>query len=115
MGARGGPIRWRSGHLKRGPDSRLLIESSFALLRTSASLRQSSPPYRIRDRGAASPAGALRWRHVMAGGTKTPSSVAAPSRVKARDMPHGAFRWPHQRRGYEDKKRKRQRHWILDY
>ena len=67
-----------------------------------ASLRQSSPPYRIRDRGAASPAGA---EDVMAGGTKTPSSVAAPSRVKARDMD--------QRRGYEDKKRKRQRHWIL--
>ena len=31
-----------------------------------ASLKQSSPPYRIRDRGAAAPAGALRWRHGMA-------------------------------------------------
>ena len=31
-----------------------------------AALRQSSPPYQIRDRGAASPAGALTWRHGMA-------------------------------------------------
>ena len=36
-----------------------------------ASLRQSSPPHRIRDRGAVSPAGALRWRHGMAGGVTT--------------------------------------------
>ena len=32
-----------------------------------ASLRQSSPYIQIRHRGAATPAGALRWRHVMAG------------------------------------------------
>ena len=31
-----------------------------------ASLKQSSPPYRVRDRGAATPAGAMRWRHEMA-------------------------------------------------
>ena len=31
-----------------------------------ASLKQSSPPTRFRDWGAATPAGALRWRHVMA-------------------------------------------------
>ena len=31
-----------------------------------ASLRQSSPPNRGRDWGAASPAGALGWRHGMA-------------------------------------------------
>ena len=35
-----------------------------------ASLKQSSPPTRIRDWGAASPAGALRWRHGMAGTIK---------------------------------------------
>ena len=33
---------------------------------TRFNYRQSSPPHRIRDRGAASPAGALRWRHLMA-------------------------------------------------
>ena len=32
-----------------------------------ASLRQSSPPNKNRERGAATPAGALRWRHGMAG------------------------------------------------
>ena len=31
-----------------------------------ASLKQSSPPTGFRDCGAATPAGALRWRHVMA-------------------------------------------------
>ena len=31
-----------------------------------ASLRQSSPPTRFRDCGAATPAGAMRWRHGMA-------------------------------------------------
>ena len=31
-----------------------------------ASLKQSSPPTRVRDWGAATPAGALRWRHGMA-------------------------------------------------
>ena len=31
-----------------------------------ASLRQSSPPTRFRDWGAAAPAGALRWRHTLA-------------------------------------------------
>ena len=57
-----------------------------------ASLRQSSPPPRIRDRGAASPAGALRWRHGMARykylqPTASPSSVVAAS--------NAAFRCPH--------------------
>ena len=31
-----------------------------------ASLKQSSPPYRIRDRGKAPPAGAMRWRQKLA-------------------------------------------------
>ena len=31
-----------------------------------ASLRQSSPPNRFRDWGAATPAGAGKWRHEMA-------------------------------------------------
>ena len=38
----------------------------FAWAAELASLRQSSPTYLIRDRGAASPGGALRWRHGMA-------------------------------------------------
>ena len=62
-----------------------------------ASLRQSSPPHRVRDRGAATPAGALGWRHGMAG-TTAPSSVAAPS--------HGAVRWLHQQRVRRQKKEK---------
>ena len=36
-----------------------------------ALLKQSSPLNRVRDRGAATPAGALRWRHGMARGMKT--------------------------------------------
>ena len=41
-----------------------------------ASLKQSSPPNRVRDRGAATPAGARRWRHGMARGihAKNPGS-----------------------------------------
>ena len=34
-----------------------------------ASLRQSSPSNQVRDWGAATPAGAMRWRHGMARGT----------------------------------------------
>ena len=38
----------------------------FAWAAELASLRQSSPPHRVRDWGAATPAGAMRWRHGMA-------------------------------------------------
>ena len=38
----------------------------FAWAAELAALRQSSPLHRIRDRGAATPGGALGWRHGMA-------------------------------------------------
>ncbi len=52
MGARAGPF----GCLAPVP---------FAWAAELASLRQSSPLHRIRDRGTATPGGALGWRHGM--------------------------------------------------
>ena len=52
----------RPGVALRGP----LPRSRKVRAAELASLKQSSPPYQIRDRGAASPAGALGWRHGMA-------------------------------------------------
>ena len=62
-----------------------------------AALRQSSPPYRIRDRGAATPAGALGWRHGMARYNYT---------IQRRKKEKSAMGW----RGDTCKKP-----WILDY
>ena len=53
----------RPGVALRGP----LPRSRKIWAAELASLRQSSPPNKNRDRGAATPAGALRWRHGMAG------------------------------------------------
>ena len=62
----------RPGVALRGP----LPRSRKVRAAELASLKQSSPLNRVRDRGAATPAGALRWRHGMARGihAKNPGS-----------------------------------------
>ena len=56
------PKPWAPG---RGPPGAFAPVPKFRAAEL-ASLRQSSPPNRVRDWGAATPAGALGWRHVMA-------------------------------------------------
>ena len=56
------PKPWAPG---RGPPGAFAPVPKFRAAEL-ASLRQSSPPNRFRDRGAAPPAGAMRWRHEMA-------------------------------------------------
>ena len=58
------PKPWAPG---RGP-SGAFAPVPFVWAAELASLKQSSPSYWIRDCGAAAPAGALRWRHLMARG-----------------------------------------------
>ena len=48
------------------PQGGAFAQVPFVRAAELASLRQSSPPNRFRDRGAAAPAGALSWRHGMA-------------------------------------------------
>ena len=71
---------------RRGPSG------AFALVPTVwaaelASLRQSSPPYRLRDRGAATPAGARDLAPWGGGGTNTKGEGASPSRPSAPRRP----------------------------
>ena len=56
------PKPWAPG---RGP-SGAFAPVPFVWAAELASLKQSSPPYWIRDRGAAAPAGALGWRQGLA-------------------------------------------------
>ena len=59
-----------------------------------ASLKQSSPPTRFRDCGAAAPAGALRWRHGMARFFPSPSGpLLCSGRISCGLPSHGAFRF----------------------
>ena len=69
------PKPWAPG---RSPRGGAFAPVPFVRAAELASLRQSSPPPRIRDRGAASPAGALRWRHGMAGGITTKDNDGIP-------------------------------------
>ena len=90
-----------------------------------ASLKQSSPPNRIRDRGAAPPAGAMRWRQKLARsffprplgeGRVRAILAASSSRIRCRPYYNDGEAQPRPQApghgaGYEDQL---QRHWIPD-
>ena len=60
-----------------------------------ASLRQSSPPNRVRDRGKAPPAGAMRWRDKIARSfvPRPLGPLLCSGRISCGLPSHGAFRF----------------------
>ena len=89
---------------RRGPSGAFASVPKFRAAELAA-LKQSSPPNKIRDWGVAAPAGALRWRHVMAqlqiSATSALSAiVVAPSHAACRGRPEtdSVMRW----RGYKE-------------
>ena len=84
-----------TGAAGRGPPGAFALSPEVPKVRAAelASLKQSSPPHRVRDWGAATPAGALRWRQKLARFFPSPSGpLLCSGRISCGLPSHGAFR-----------------------